>query len=442
MSKKLPVFSDVVTWDALTDNNVVFNNNGTFQKTYLFRGKDGSNMTEDMVNAYYVGLNNIFLRLKANYYIFIEQAKRETGDVIQSHFSDSLLSDFQKNREENLTKNKVFQNDFYLTICYRWPSEALQRAARVIDKSNKEVLSEAKSAIKEFINVFNPIQSGLDEIYKDQRETSFHFHELERKFLDECELITKGLSDYFVEIHPCNQEETLTYLHDCISDQHVSVKVNVRSNITERLKDCVFLGGRYPKLGEKYIGIVGIKDMPADTMDFFLNRLNSLSIEYRFSVRYIALDKDQAVNELKKIIAQHRQREKTILTILMESLRNIDSGKVDRDAVLDTEDAEQAYELLSRDEIGFGYLSFEIVILDKDFKRLEENLSEIRTIVNDLGFVATIEKDNATAAWLSTIPSNYENNVRRYLVNSTNFCNIAPMGAYWEGQKKISTLKI
>lgn len=436
MSKKLPVFSDVVTWDALTDNNVVFNNNGTFQKTYLFRGKDGSNMTEDMVNAYYVGLNNIFLRLKSNYYIFIEQAKRETGDVIQSHFSDSLLSDFQKNREENLTKNKVFQNDFYLTICYRWPSEALQRAARVIDKSNKEVLSEAKSAIKEFINVFNPIQSGLDEIYKDQRETSFHFHELERKFLDECELITKGLSDYFVEIHPCNQEETLTYLHDCISDQHVSVKANVRSNITERIKDCVFLGGRYPKLGEKYIGIVGIKDMPADTMDFFLNRLNSLSIEYRFSVRYIALDKDQAVNELKKIIAQHRQREKTILTILMESLRNIDSGKVDRDAVLDTEDAEQAYELLSRDEIGFGYLSFEIVILDKDFKRLEENLSEIRTIVNDLGFVATIEKDNATAAWLSTIPSNYENNVRRYLVNSTNFCNIAPMGAYWEGQKK------
>ena len=80
--------------------------------------------------------------------------------------------------------------------------------------------------------------------------------------------------------------------------------------------------------------------------------------------------------------------------------------------------------------------------MDKDFKRLEENLSEIRTIVNDLGFVATIEKDNATAAWLSTIPSNYENNVRRYLVNSTNFCNIAPMGAYWEGQKKISTLKI
>lgn len=81
-------------------------------------------------------------------------------------------------------------------------------------------------------------------------------------------MITKGLSDYFVEIHPCNQEETLTYLHDCISDQHVSVKANVRSNITERLKDCVFLGGRYPKLGEKYIGIVGIKDMPADTMDF------------------------------------------------------------------------------------------------------------------------------------------------------------------------------
>ena len=116
MSKKLPLFSDVITWNALTDNNVVFNNNGTFQKTYLFRGKDGSNMTENQVNAYYVGLNNIFMRLKANYFIFIEQSKRETGNVVESHFSDPLLQSFQENREENLKKNKVFQNDFYLTI--------------------------------------------------------------------------------------------------------------------------------------------------------------------------------------------------------------------------------------------------------------------------------------------------------------------------------------
>lgn len=436
MSKKLPLFSDVITWNALTDNNVVFNNNGTFQKTYLFRGKDGSNMTENQVNAYYVGLNNIFMRLKANYFIFIEQSKRETGNVVESHFSDPLLQSFQENREENLKKNKVFQNDFYLTICYRFPSDFFQRAVRVIDKSNKEVLKETKSAIKEFINIFNPIQSGLDEMYKDYEETAQHFYELEQKFLDECELITKGLNDYFVEIRPCNKEETLTYLHDCISDRHVNIKADIRSNITERIKDSVFVGGRSPKIGEKYIGIVGVKDLPGDTIDFFLDRLNSLSLEYRFSVRYIALDKDQSVKELKKIIAQHRQREKTILTIIMESLRNIDSGKIDKDAVLDAADAEEAYELLSRDEIGFGYLSFNIILLDKDLKRLEESLSEVRSIVNDLGFVATIEKDNATSAWLSTIPSNYENNVRRYLVNSTNFCNVSPLGAYWEGEKK------
>lgn len=67
--KRLPRLQDVVTWGEMTDNQVVFNHNGTFQKTYVFRGADGSNMTEDGINSYYVGLNNILMRLKRNYYV-------------------------------------------------------------------------------------------------------------------------------------------------------------------------------------------------------------------------------------------------------------------------------------------------------------------------------------------------------------------------------------
>lgn len=434
--KRLPRLQDVVTWGEMTDNQVVFNHNGTFQKTYVFRGADGSNMTEDGINSYYVGLNNIFMRLKRNYYVFVEMHKRRTDDVVHSHFDDDILQDFEKERETNISTHQIYDNEFYLTICYKWPSEVMQRASRILDKSNKEILKELKGAVKEFGAVFNPLSSGLDEIMKDQNVTYDHFSEMESRFLEECETLVKGLADYFVEIHPCSEQETLTYLHDCISDHHMTVGSHIRNFITDRIKDSIFLGGRFPKLGEKYLGVVGVKDVPSGTIDFMFDRLNSLSIEYRFVIRYIALDKQQAINETKTIEAQHQQRQKSIITVIMETINNKETGKVDRGAVIDSEDAQEAYEHLCKDDFGLGYLTANIVVLNPDAQKLQEDLKNVITIVNDLQCVAVNEKDNATAAWLSSLPSNYENNVRSYLLTSTNFANMAPFGSYYSGEKK------
>ena len=182
--KRLPRLQDVVTWGEMTDNQVIFNHNGTFQKTYIFRGADGSNMTEDGINSYYVGLNNIFMRLKRNYYIFVEMHKRRTDDVVHSHFDDDILEEFEEEREKNISTHQIYDNEFYLTICYKWPSEVMQRASRILDKSNKEILKEVKGAVKEFSAVFTPLSSGLDEIMKDQDVTYDHFAEMEAKFLE------------------------------------------------------------------------------------------------------------------------------------------------------------------------------------------------------------------------------------------------------------------
>ena len=107
MANKLARLEDIITWGYMTDNNVVFNLNGTFQKTYVFRGADGSNMTENDVNNYYVGLNNIFLRMKDNYYVFAEMHKQESKDIVHSSFTDPLLNEFEQEREKNISKHQI-----------------------------------------------------------------------------------------------------------------------------------------------------------------------------------------------------------------------------------------------------------------------------------------------------------------------------------------------
>ena len=53
LAKKYADLSEVVTWLAMTNKNVILNNNGTLQKTYSFYGSDCSAMTDDDFSMYF-----------------------------------------------------------------------------------------------------------------------------------------------------------------------------------------------------------------------------------------------------------------------------------------------------------------------------------------------------------------------------------------------------
>ena len=125
MANKLARLEDIITWGYMTDNNVVFNLNGTFQKTYVFRGADGSNMTENDVNNYYVGLNNIFLRMKDNYYVFsltdITKLKEKSNLLEYQATHDKLTGLYNRNRfdeiyEKEIKRAKRYENDLSMIL--------------------------------------------------------------------------------------------------------------------------------------------------------------------------------------------------------------------------------------------------------------------------------------------------------------------------------------
>lgn len=122
--------------------------------------------------------------------------------------------------------------------------------------------------------------------------------------------------------------------------------------------------------------------------------------------------------------------------LVFEAVQNKVIDKVDEEAVMDEEDSKDAYAELAQDNIGMGYGTINLVLLNENEKVLADELADIKAIINDLGFVATIEKDNASQAWLSTIPACYSFGVRTYFINSTNFILWSPVSSLWEGQKE------
>lgn len=437
MGQSIGSFSDFVTWMFPTENNVIINSNGTVQKTYVFTGRDGSHMTEEEKERYYVGLNNVFRRLKSGFILYVETQKYRAEPAATSKFSDPLLQELEGERQKTLNRNFLYKNTYYLTICYLPPSEALQKVSKLLDTDNKELLAKVKNSFRDFFTTLRSSDRDMERWEQAAHTTYENIKVMEEKFLTECDVIAKGLRSYFTDIRPADRQETLTYLHSCVSDRHFPVKDDPHFFIGERLTDATFLGGREPKLGDQYMAVIGIKELPSFVTDFMFDRLNALSSEFRFVIRYMALSKEDAVAEVNSIIKKHADSKKNLWTLIREAKEHMTTDQVDNvEAAQDEADAREALNYLSADDFGLGYLTLNIVLLNGDKAQLDQDASEIRSMVNELGFIATIEKDNAAAAWMSTIPSCYKQNVRNYLMNSTDFACVSPFGAYWQGEKK------
>lgn len=428
-------FADLVTWLVMTDNQVVINGNRTLQKTYTFTGRDGHAMTGEEAGRYIAGLNNIFMRFKTGLILYIECQKQVDEAYPADDFPSTLLQHMDASRKERLSGGQNYQQKYYLTLVWRQPTATMQHITSAIDKSNRDLAESVKNGLRSLADAFRKHDAAaeMESLTEDNLEM---LAGQEKEFLDMANDIYRALARYFVDIRPLDRAETLTYLHSTVSETWHRVDAPIDAFIIQNLSDSTFMTGRYPKLGDSWISVIGIKQLPQASQPFMFDRLNTLRSKYRFCIRYQAMSKEDAVSEVKKIQQQHRQRQKSLLTMLMEAIKDQESDQVDQEAVLDEDDARTAYEELAQDHFGMGYYTIDIVLLNKDQAVLADETAAVKELVNDLGFVAVAEKDNASEAWLSTIPSCWEFNIRKYLVNSTNLACMAPVSALWEGQKK------
>ena len=99
-----------------------------------------------------------------------------------------------------------------------------------------------------------------------------------------------------------NDEETLTYLHDCISDRpHRVALPSVPFHIDTLLTDAPVLGGLAPKLGTKHLKIISIRSYVTETEPGLLDGLNRLPISYRWVMRFLPLDREEGRKQLEVI---------------------------------------------------------------------------------------------------------------------------------------------
>lgn len=417
--RKSDRLADHLPWAALVAPGVVLNKDGSFQRTFRFRGPDLESATEAELVATCARVNNVLKRAGNGWAIFFEADRHAAPGYPQSEFPDpaSWLVDeerraqFEDGNGDSLESLKGlarehYEASYYLTVLYMAPPDGVARAERALIESARE--------------------TGL----RDWR------YELSA-FVAQSDRMFDLLAEIMPEIAPFGDDETLTYLHQTISTSRHPVRTpETPIYLDALLPDTALHGGLEPMLGNAHLRTLTVLGFPNTTRPGILDALNHLNFPYRWVTRFIPLDKPTATKALTSLRRQWFNKRKSVTQLLREVMHNEPVQLLDSDADNKVVDADTALQALGGDHVGFGYLTATVTVYDEDPKRIEEKARAVERAINALGFTTIRESLNAVEAWLSSLPGHIYANVRQPLIHTLNLAHLMPLSSVWAGPER------
>ncbi len=400
------LLADWLPWAGLIAPGVVLNKDGSFQRTARFRGPDLDSATQGELIATSARLNNALRRMGSGWALFIEAERLPAADYPHSEFPEPLswLVD-EERRAAFEDSGNHFESGYHLTLAFLPPEESRARAA------------------------------GL--LYENRPTEGVDWRERLTAFVAETDRVFDLLDGVMPEIAWFDDGQTLTYLHATISTRRYRVGVpEVPFHLDALLTDSALVGGLAPMLGDQHLRVATVRGFPTSTWPGILDDLNRLGFGYRWSTRFICMDKADAEKELSRLRRQWFAKRKNVIALLRETIFQQETPLVDTDASNKSADADAALQELGSDQVAFGYVTTTVTVLDADPAKADEKLRMVERVIQGRGFVTIPETLNAVEAWLSSIPGHAYANVRQPIVSTLNLAHMMPVSAVWAGPEK------
>jgi type IV secretion system protein VirB4 len=396
--------ADHLPWAALVGPGVVLNRDGSFQRTLAYRGPDLESATEAELVATAARVNNVLRRFGSGWALFFEAERVEALGYPQSRFPDPASELVDHERQASFDGEKDhFESRYHLTLLWLPPPDTQAGAERALVEQSSE-------------------RRGRD------------WREALASFVAETTRVLDLLSGFMPEVRAFDDEETLTYLHGTVSAKLHRVKApDTPIYLDALLADTPLIGGLAPVLGEQHLRTLTVLGFPSVSRPGILDALNHQDFGYRWTTRFICLDKQDATKVLTRYRRQWFNKRKSVTALLREVIYNQPVQLLDSDADNKVADADLALQALGADYVAFGYLTTTITVTGRTAEEAEQKVRAVERIVNGLGFTAKRERVNAVEAWLSSLPGHVYANVRQPIVHTLNLAHLMPLSSVWAG---------
>lgn len=397
---------DYLPWAVSPAEGIIVNKDGSFQRSFRYRGPDLESATEAELVAFMARANNAFRRFGSGWALFFEAARQSALDYPYSEFGDPASWLLEQERRLHFEESgEQYESRYYLTLLWLPPIDAAGKAERaLIERAEQHDPKGWRDRLDAFIA---------------QTDRAF-------------DLLAQALPN----IEQLDFAETLTYLHDCVSSKrHPVTPPDIPVFLDAILVDQPFSGGFEPKIGDRHIRTLTLLGFPGTTVPGLLDELNAQAFAYRWSTRLIAMDKAQAEKILNRQRRHWFAKRKSMANIIREVMFNEQAALLDTDADNKALDADAALQELGSDLVSYGYMTTTITVGGEDPHQADERLRIAERIVNGRGLTAIAESLNAVEAWLGSLPGHVYANVRQPILNTLNLAHMTPLSSVWAGEE-------
>lgn len=408
--------SDLLNHLALVGDGVIQLKDGALLAGYFFAGEDTASATAARLNLISRRVNRALARLGNEYATTFDSVRLPVASYSgrdESHFPDpiSQLVD-EARRERAMSKGQHYVTQQVLTIKYKPPSKSQNwLSGQFHDGGVKQVGRDLDRHLETFSKSLKQLEDDLLDVLQMTRMETY------KEEIDGREVL---------------RDELLNYVNYCINGNAPAINVPTTGMYLDTaLSANPLWNGHNPKLGDQFIAVVGIEGYPAEVWPSVLDVLNHMAIPFRASYRFIHLEQQTALTLLKK----NRLRWEQQIRPFMDQLTKNNSGQINEDAAMMAHEVRAAETDAQSALVSFGYATPVIVLMDDDLGRLQENARIVAAEIAKIGFNTRVETENALQAWLGSLPGHTHENIRRPLLHTLAWANMAPLSTVWPGSR-------
>lgn len=412
-AKGLP---DLLTYAALIAPGVILQKDGSFLAGWEIRGEDTASATPAELAYVSEQFSAAVRRLGTGWMLHVDACRarhRAYPDAARSHFPDAVSQAIENERRAFFGEGTCFSTATYLCVTYLPDYKVAKMAGAAT--VGVESLSALEKGLKTFTETLAEIEDGLSQVF------------LRMARLEEYELYDAADAPYL-------HSDLLSHLQFCVSGHFQPMRVpDTPMYLDALIGSRNLVGGLIPRLEDgleqKHLAVLSIDGLPQESWPAMLAALDTLPFELRWSSRFICLEQFDAEKEITYYVKGWNQR----VIGFLDQFLNRPNPKINRDALIMREDAEEAKTDVQSGYVGAGYLTTVIILMDDDLDTLQDNARELRRTIQSQGFGCRLESINALEAWLGSLPGNSYANIRRPLVTTLNFADLLPLHSVWTG---------
>ncbi|CDZ67927.1 Conjugal transfer protein TrbE [Neorhizobium galegae bv. orientalis] len=410
-----PSFADLVPYAGLVDNGILLLKDGSLMAGWYFAGPDSESATDAERNELSRQINAVLSRLGSGWIIQVEAVRVPTTEypsADRSYFPDIVTAMIDDERRRHFGRvHGHFESRQALILTYRLPERRRSGLTRYIyADTESRTATYAETVLETFRRSIREIEQYLGNIISIQRMQT----------RDVRERGGERISRY---------DELLQFIRFAITGENHPVHLPAIPMYLDWLATAELEHGLTPRVESRFLGVIAIDGLPAESWPGILNSLNLMPLTYRWSSRFIFLDAEEAKQRLERTRKKWQQKVRPFFDQLFQT----QSRSVDQDAMSMVAETEDAIAEASSQLVAYGYYTPVIVLFDESREMLQSKAEAVRRLIQSEGFGARIETLNATDAFLGSLPGNWYCNIREPLINTRNLADLVPLNSVWSG---------